>query len=110
MFRNGQRCASYADALSGGRSPRARVDAPFASLTEPSLHVGNQLAIAAQHQLFGSARIAHRVETHPNSRHRPQIGRDIEIDVEPGVNRARSTAAAGATRSHQARCAGGSSG
>jgi hypothetical protein len=28
--------------------------------TEPSLHFGNQLAIAAQHQPFSSARIAHR--------------------------------------------------
>ena len=78
-------------ACPASRTFSARELAHLGERTEakPSLHVGGQPAIAGQHHPLRALSSSDIVQAHPDRRHRPQIGRDIKVDVEPGIDRAK---------------------
>src|SRR5258708_35837489 len=56
--------------------------------TEPGLYFRGELSVAGQVHAFAAERRAYRVEYHPDRGHRPQIGRDVDDDIETRVDRA----------------------
>src|SRR5207302_9301693 len=56
--------------------------------TEPGLYFCGELPVASQVHAFAAERRPYRVDPHPDRGHRPQIGRDVEVDIETRVDRA----------------------
>src|SRR3546814_3553981 len=55
---------------------------------EPGLQGGLQLAVAGDLEPAVVAGARHRLQTHPDLGHGPEIGRHVEVDVMAGIDRA----------------------